>query len=273
VAEPLMAARRAALGDAAAGAPRFLIRVDEFPHYMAWDEPDRYGAAAYVRFHELMREAGVPYLVAVLPMVSHAPLDPGETRRRELLEEERALLTRMPAEGVSYGLHGLDHRTRHDSPRRHSELCGLSIAETEELLAAALAQLEPSGIRPRVFVPPYNRFDARQYDVLARTFDVVCGGPETVGLLGFQRTPLWRGEAVYLPCYTPLYADAATILPTAERLIASQPGTWVPIVLHTSWEQGDQFRALARLAERIAPYAVGWQELLGEVQRSAGGRA
>jgi hypothetical protein len=47
------------------------------------------------------------------------------------------------------------------------------------------------------------------------------------------------------------------------------PGTWIPIVLHTSWEQGDDFGALARLVERIAPYAASWDELLAEIERSA----
>ena len=120
VAEPLMDARRAALGDGATGPPRFLVRMDEFPHYMAWDDPGRYGTERYLRFHELMREAGVPYLVAVLPRVSHDSLDPAGTEWRALGHDEQALLARMPAEGVTYGLHGLDHRTRHASPRRHS---------------------------------------------------------------------------------------------------------------------------------------------------------
>src|SRR5580704_12963992 len=33
---PLMAARQAVLGERAFGPPRFLVRVDEFPHYLAW---------------------------------------------------------------------------------------------------------------------------------------------------------------------------------------------------------------------------------------------
>jgi peptidoglycan/xylan/chitin deacetylase (PgdA/CDA1 family) len=268
VAVPLMAARREALGAAAAGPPRFLLRMDEFPHYMAWDEPERYGTRAYERFHELMHEAGVPYLVAVLPRVSRASLDPAGTRWRALEDDERALLARMPSEGVSYGLHGLDHRTRHDSPRRHSELCGLSIPETEQLLARALEELEPSGIRPRIFVPPYNRFDARQYPVLAREFDVVCGGPETVGLLGFQRTPVWRGDAVYLPSYHPLYGHAGEVLEGATRLIETEAALWAPITLHWGWEADEGYSELRRLLAAIAPYAAHWDDFLAEVAAS-----
>jgi len=119
-----------------------------------------------------------------------------------------------------------------------------------------------------VFVPPFNRFDAGQYEMLARRFDVICGGPESVALLGFHGGPLWRGEAVYLPCYAPLYADAKTILPAAERLIDLQPGTWVPIVLHTSWELDDDFASLRRLARLISPFVAPWDEMLAAIDRS-----
>jgi hypothetical protein len=120
-----------------------------------------------------------------------------------------------------------------------------------------------------VFVPPFNRFDAAQYPLLADRFDVVCGGPESVALMGFHGGPLWREGAVYVPCYSPLYADARTILPMAERMIDLAPGTWIPIVLHTSWEQEDDFAALARLAELVAPFAARWEDLLADVDRSA----
>ena len=270
VAAPLASARRAALGAAAAAPPRFLVRVDEFPHYLAADQPDRYGTEGYRRFHALMATAGVPYLVAVLPCVSDAPLDPGGAGRRSLQQDERALLAQLEQDGVAFGLHGLDHRTRAASSRRHSELCGLGPAATETLLDEAFAELAPLGIVPEVFVPPYNRFDAEQYDVLARRFAVVCGGPESVGLLGFQRTPLWRGEAVYLPSYQPLYGHAREVLPAAERLIAGDIGVWAPIVLHWGWEADEDWAALERLLAAIAPYAARWQDFLAAVGASAG---
>jgi peptidoglycan/xylan/chitin deacetylase (PgdA/CDA1 family) len=270
VAEPLMAARRAVLGAEAEGPPRFLVRVDEFPHYMASDRPAQYGTEAYERFHALMTGAGVPYLVAVLPRVSSASLDPTGTRSRGLQEDEIELLARMPGEGVSYGLHGLDHRTRHASPRRHSELCGLSPEATEELIATALAELEPAGVVPPVFVPPYNRFDAAQYPILARHFEVVCGGPESVGLVGFQRTPVWLGDAVYLPSYHPLYGHAAEILPAARRLIDSRSALWAPIVLHWGWEADADWEELKRLLAVIGPHAAHWEDFLAEVAGSRG---
>ena len=217
-----------------------------------------------------MRAAGVPYLIAALPRVSHAPLDPEESSWRALEDEERALLRSLPGEDVSFGLHGLDHRTRFASPRRHSELCGLSPAATESLLDEALAELAPLGIAPEVFVAPYNRFDARQYDVLARRFAVICGGPESIGLLGFQRTPVWLGEAVYLPSYGPVYGHAREILPAARRLIERRAGLWVPIVLHWGWEADEDWTALERLLEAIAAHTAHWEEFLAAVRASGG---
>lgn len=268
VAEPLLAARRAALGDGAAAPPRLLVRVDEFPHYLAWDDPERFGTARFERFHEIMAGAGVPYLVAALPRVARAPLSPSASGSRPLEPDEVAMLGRLSRERVAFGLHGRDHRTRFSSPRRHSELCGLSPDATEELLDDALAELARHELHPAVFVPPYNRFDTGQFEALARRFEVVCGGPESIGTMGFHSTPQWRGEAVYLPSYAPVYGRAVDVLPAVERAIERAAGLWVPVVLHWGWEMQAGWEDLERLAERIAPYAAGWEELHGAIQRS-----
>lgn len=268
VAEPLAAARASALGAAAAAAPRFLVRVDEFPHYLAWDEPARYGTERFQRFHAIMSAANVPYLIAVPPRVSHAPLDPHERRWRALEEAEREQLAELSVDAVAFALHGLDHRTRFASPRRHSELSGLDLPATDALIDRALLELAAIGISTEVFVAPYNRFDAEQYDVLARRFTVVCGGPESVGLIGFQRTPLWRGDAVYLPSYHPLYGHAREVAPAAGRLIERRVGLWVPIVLHWGWEADEDWIALERLLDVIAPYTARWGDFLAAVHAS-----
>jgi hypothetical protein len=86
--------------------------------------------------------------------------------------------------------------------------------------------------------------------------------------MGLQPGPQWRGDAVWLPAYAPLYGTAAKILPAAERHIAEGTGLWLPIVLHWDWEQTAGWDDLRRLAERIAPYAAGWDEFLAAVERS-----
>jgi Uncharacterized protein conserved in bacteria (DUF2334) len=266
--DPLLAARRATLGEDGAAPPRFLIRVDEFPHYQAWDDPDRFGSSEFERFHEIMSSAGAPYLLAVLPRVSREPLSPVASGFRRLDDTEAAMLQRLASEGVSFALHGRDHRTRFASPRHHSELSGLTIAQTEQLLEEALAELARHEIRPDVFVPPYNRFDAPQLVALARRFPIVCGGPESIGLMGFQRPPQWRGETVYLPSYRPAYGHAAEVLTAVDRLIERAVGLWIPVVLHWGWEAQAGFGDLERLADRIAPFATRWEDFRSAIDRS-----
>lgn len=268
VMEPLLAARRAALGQAGAVAPRLLIRVDEFPHYRADEDPERFGTSQFARFHEIMAGAGVPYLVAALPRVSREPLSPTARGSRPLDGGEVAMLERLAAENVHLALHGRDHRTRFASPHRRSELGGLTPEQTEELLDDALAELARRGVRPDVFVPPYNRFDASQFQALARRFAVVCGGPESIGGMGFHSTPQWRGEAVYLPSYAPFYGRVAEVLPAVERAVERAAGVWVPVVLHWGWEMRDGTQELERFAERVAPYAASWEDFRAAIERS-----
>jgi hypothetical protein len=116
-----------------------------------------------------------------------------------------------------------------------------------------------------------NRFDAAQWPVLARRFDVVTGGPERIRMMGFHAGPLWRGDAVYLPCRAPLYGTAEAILPAVQALIAAQVGTSIPIVLHMGWEIDDDYAALRRLARAIAPYATHWRDVLAAVDASRAG--
>lgn len=264
VAAPLVAVRRSILGGAAHAPPRFLVRVDEFPHFQAWDQPRRFGTSHYERFHTILTEAGVPYCVAVLARVSRSPLDPDQCESRPLDDDEVAMLERLQHDGVTIALHGRDHRTRFASPRRRSELSGLGAGATGELLDTALAELESAGLRrPRVFVPPYNSFDAAQYAAIASRFDIICAGPETVRTMGIHPTPQWRDGALYLPSYRPLYGHAREVLSAADELIAMEFGLWSTITLHWGWESDDGWTDLQALVNRIAGTVAHWDELLG----------
>jgi predicted deacetylase len=270
VVAPLVAARRSVLGSDADGPPRFLVRVDEFPHYRAWDNRQRFGSERFQHFHEIMSAAGVPYLLAVLPRVSREPLTPiGDSR--PLDAGETAMLARLASERVTFALHGLTHRTRFASPRRHSELCGLSALETAELLDTGLAELASHGVSTDTFVPPFNRFDADQFAQLEQRFRVVCGGPESIGQMGLQSTPQWRGQSVYLPSYRPFYGRAAEVLPAVEHAIEAGWGLWLPVVLHWGWEADAGWADLERLASVLAMYSVVWEEFIAAVERSKDG--
>lgn len=268
VVEPLAAARRAALGTAASGEPRVLVRVDEFPHARAFDSTGPFGTDGFRRFHAVLAEAGIPYLLAITPRVSRDYLDPSVAESRALDDGEIEKLRELAGEGVSFGLHGLDHRTRHSSPRRRSELCGLSRAAAAERIDVARAAFEEPGLATPVFVPPFNRFDPAHYDLLAERFEVVCGGPESVRLLGFGPTPAWRGKAVYVPSYPPLYGTAAEATAGVERLVERQAALWAPLTLHWGWETRDDFDGLRRLCKILGGRARGWDEFLGAVEVS-----
>jgi peptidoglycan/xylan/chitin deacetylase (PgdA/CDA1 family) len=263
------AVRKMVLGAAAEAPPRFLVRVDEFPHYLAWDRPDRFGSDAFRRFHGIMRDAGVPYLLAALPRLSRRPLDPTAGDWRSLTSDERAVLRRLPSEEVTIALHGRDHRTRFASPRRHSELCGLDEQRTAALVDEGIVELKrATGQRARVFVAPYNRFDARQWPVLAGRFEIVGGGPESIRLIGIRSSPQWWAGAVYLPAYAPYYGTAAQVLPGVQHSIEAALGLWTPIVLHWGWEADAGWGDLERLAAALVPHAAHWDEFLAAVRRS-----
>jgi hypothetical protein len=268
VVRPLMRYRADALGEAAAGEPRALVRVDEFPHARAFDSSGPRGTEAFRRFHAVLAEARVPYLLAIAPHVSRDYLNPTVAERRDLEGAEVEALRALPDDGVVFGLHGADHRTRHASPRRHSEFCGLGVTETAARIDGARAVFAELGLETPVFVPPFNRFDAAQYPLLADRFEVVCGGPESVRLLGFHHTPVWHGKAVYLPSYTPLYGTAAQAAAGIERLVELEAALWAPITLHWGWELRDDFAALRRLCGLLAARAVSWSDFLAAVAAS-----
>jgi peptidoglycan/xylan/chitin deacetylase (PgdA/CDA1 family) len=267
---PFARAREDALGEAAAGTPHALVRVDEFPHAGAWDRDDQYGVAAYERFHDLLAEHDVPYLVAVCPRVARDYLNPAGSGSRPLDDRELQMLRRLAGEGVAFAVHGYDHRSRAREPRGRSELAGLAPAAVDELLERSAAELAEAGVEARVFVPPFNRFEARQYAALARRFEVVCGGPETVPLVGFHRTPLWRGDAVYLPSYPPLYGRAADVAAELERMLDAGTAIWAPVTLHWGWEADDGWHDLRRLVRVLARCAVRWPTFLDALRASAG---
>jgi hypothetical protein len=250
---------------AGTGRPWPLVRVDEFPHAGAFDSSGRFGTGAFKRFHAVLAEAGVPYLLAVTPHVSRDYLDPAQNEWRPVEDTEIAELEDLKRGNVTFGLHGLDHRTRHANPRRHSEFCGLGIDETEERIDLARSIFAEIGIETPVFVPPFNRFDAAQYAPLADRFDVVCGGPESIRLLGFQPTPIRLGKTVYLPSYAPLYGRASAVLPGIERMIEAEEALWAPITLHWGWELDDDFAGLQRLCDRLAGLATDWERFLDAV--------
>jgi hypothetical protein len=260
---PYVAARRAVLGDAAEGRPKLVIRVDGFPHHEAWDHPAGRSTADAAAVLDILRAAGVPFLVAVPPRVARRPLDPRTDEWREHDAGERELLAELRRDGVSFAVQGLDHRTRRERAAQRSEFTGRRRKETEERLDAAQAALRDEALHADVFVPPFDRFDASCWPSLAARFDIVCGGPASVDTMGFHPTPTWRGEAVWLPSYAPLHGPAAAVLPAARELLEQQTALWVPVTLRWDVEHDAGGEALRELCELLAAEQLArpWDDL------------
>jgi hypothetical protein len=263
-----MAARRAVLGAAADGPPRLLLRAGAFPHPLADEEPARFGIEAFRRAHATLAEAGVAYLLAVTPRVSRRPLDPRDDRWRPLDDDEAELLAQLRHEGVTFAAHGLDHRTRRRAPARRSELAGLNPKELGERLDLAAQELAAVAIRPDVFVPPFDRFDWRQWDTIAARFSVVTAGHDSVDALGFHDGPLWRGDAVWLPVYAPLVGPALDVLTAARTLAEAGASVWAGAAI--DWSRETAGSGLATLLREVRPWVMGWETFLDAVRRSRG---
>ncbi len=269
VSAPLVAARRALLGEQAAAPPRFLVRVDGFPHAQAWDQPERFGTPGFVRFREILRDAGVPFLVSVLPRVPRAFEDPKEEAWRGHDADELAVLQELRRDDdIAVGVHGLDHRTRTANPRKHSEWSGLPPKKLLARLDEAEAILRAQGLPTDVFVAPLNRFAAHDFPLLARRYTVVTGGPETVGTMGFHRTPLWRGGTVHLPAHAPFAGTAREVLPAVERAIEQAPGLWIPIVLRDRPNSDQAWGDLEALAAALRGTAARWSTFTDAIAAS-----
>lgn len=239
--------------------PQFLVRVDEFPYGALLSRPEQ-DTAMTSEFHAILRAAGLPYLMAVLPRLSADYLDPEASGGRDLDSGELALLSEMRHDGVTFAQHGLDHRTTRASSRRHSEFAGRSDSDTMARLDEGREILRRAGIEVRAFVPPFNRFDRGHWPLLRDRYEIVCGGPETIAILGLQ--PLQRdASCTYVPSYPPYYGRSATMIEAIAELIATRAPVTVPITLHTIWEMDGHAEDLRRLADLIKPHTLHWDDL------------
>jgi len=204
-------ARRAVLGERAGGGARLLVRLGPFPGEL---DPDRLRE---------MADAGLPFLLAV-------------DTSRALAREEVELLADLRRAGVAFALHGPP-----------DVLSGRSEKALGDALDAAEARLAgEAAIRPDVLVAPTLRH--AHWKALAKRYSVIAGDRRAVRDMGYQGTPLFRGDAVWLPAYE---RDPAGLTEAA--------GAWVPIAARDGVD-----------AAALAPHAASWEEFLEAVRRARG---
>ncbi len=97
---------------------------------------------------------------------------------------------------------------------------------------------------------------------------MITGGPESVALLGFHPGPQWRGDAVYLPSYAPLYGRADEVVAGLDAIGDDAAGLWLSITLHWAWEAEQGFGALRRLLDRVLSDARPWSDLYAALRSS-----
>lgn len=236
---------------------RLFLRVDDFP---AWNETmDSFiSESEFLVFHDVLARHRIPYLIAVTPQPCVRPLDHREKRTQQLTVAQQETLRTAIRSGASVGLHGVTHRTRTDST--HAEFWEMDNDFFEEQIRYGHLELERmTGVRPRVFVPPFNRITTTQLNLLTKRFAVVCGGPESVRLLGYR----WDCEqltngSLYLPSYRPYYGRAHEILRGLAYPIATDV---LCITLHWEWERRRGYSELESLCGAIRDRVQSWEKL------------
>jgi peptidoglycan/xylan/chitin deacetylase (PgdA/CDA1 family) len=235
----------------------FVLRVDDFP---AWTETmDEFVPASdFMSFHEVLSRNRIPYLIAVTPQPCVRPLDSSEKRTRQLTVAEQQILRSVAADGASLALHGVTHRTR--SHRTHAEFIGLDDDFFEEQIRYGQLELKRmTGILATVFVPPFNRIEPGQLEILSKRFEIVCGGPESVPLLGRRGVERLANGSTYLPSYPPYYGRAHEILKAIEQQL---PADLQCLTLHWEWERRRGYGELESFCAALRNRVRNWDTLL-----------
>lgn len=226
--------------------PRFLLRVDDFPR---WDR----GPEGFRRFHNILHDAGIPYLLGLIPRPAEDPGDPWGRSTRGWTDEETAVLSEVSGD-VEIALHGWTHRR---SPGTvPAEIVGRPPEELEKNLTEGLAVLNAAGFSTRAYIPPFNAVDRPALAILARRFNLVFGGPESVRWLGCLPGPCRLEDIWYLPSYVPAYGRAIEVARFVRAIQTRPVPLLIPITLHWAWEEADRFEGLRRLAAALAGSAV-----------------
>jgi len=226
-----------------------LVRVDDFPRVnMRLND--------FNNFDSVMKRFGIPYLLGVTPHLCLDPLNPNSDKYHRLTRKERETLHDL--EDVEIAMHGVTHQTRDYGYLRlllgyNSEFVGLDRWATSDKLETGLELFKEYGLkRPRIFVPPFNRFDDENLKAFEKYFRFVMGGPET-------KKPIRKRNS--------------------RRLIISDGfnyghsyGIWLEpddlesdgrccITLHWGWEIGDNFLALKKLLVELEGKVMSWGKL------------
>ena len=232
--------------------PRFILRVDDFPR---WDR----GPEGFLTFHSIVRDAGIRYLLGVIPRPAEDPQDPAGRGGRWWTHDEAATLSEVAVD-VEIALHGFSHRRRPGPVP--AEIVGCPAQELEHILADGLAVLHGAGFSARAYIPPFNAVDRTALAVISRRFDMALGGPESVRWLGRVPGPCKLEGIWFLPSYPPAYGRARDAVSFVSAVRGRPLPLLIPITLHWAWEEADRFDGVRRLVGVLAGATVSPSEWL-----------
>lgn len=225
------------------------MRVDDFPRV-------NMNLKDFKRFDSIMKKFGIPYLLGVTPNLCMDPLNPKSTEFRKLTEEEIKTLRNL--KDVELAMHGVTHQTRDYGYFKrilgyHSEFEGLDRrAATYKLNMGFKLFKEYKLKKPRVFIPPFNRFDEKNLNVFRKHFKFVTGGP------GTRKSIKKKDGGWFILSDGFRYGHSYDIFLEPDDVESDE---YCCIGLHWGWETGGDFFALKKLLLELEGKVASWSEL------------
>jgi hypothetical protein len=231
--------------------PIFIVRVDDFPR---WDIDTK----EFEKFHEVMKNNDIPYILGVTPFLCEAPLQTESNKYRRLTGYEIDLLAKIKREKVEFALHGFTHQTIQS--RFNTELIGLAADVLEKKIEESLEEFKYYNILPSCFIPPFNTFDYNNVKVIKKYFKTLFGGPESVKTVGFRLSPSWLDNMLYVPSYFPAYGRAEEVHPFVLECLKQHERIIVPLTFHWAWERRTNYRYMIELCEIIKGHTMSYEQ-------------
>jgi glycosyltransferase involved in cell wall biosynthesis len=223
---------------------KVLLRVDD----VFLDKPK-----AVSIFSEMMKEKKIRYLTAVK----------GDDIK---LDENGWLIDKLIESGAEIGIHGFTHKGNFGP--FNSELMQLKYPEIDSKVKETFSCLNGKKINCRILVPPFNAIGPEQIRVLSTSFDVICGGPETMRFSGrIAGAAAITGGGWYIPSLFPFYSDSEVMLDSGlDKKIGRIRGLYC-ITVHFSNEEKDGFSSLSKLIDKINVPIISWEIFKRDLER------
>lgn len=162
--------------------------------------------------------------------------------------------------GGEIALHGFVHKGKFGP--YNSEILQLPFQNLSTRVEESLATLQ-DGLRPFVFMPPFNAINRDQILFLGRYFKVICGGPETARFTDKTYGPVALSNgAWYVPTFHPFYQTACKIIRARAFEKYGRRGCNICYGVHLCDERKNGFRDFEKLIDRIAGNLTSWKVFL-----------